>query len=346
MAQLMDKISSSRFYKEYHGHRIQDLEVLLSEVRSQSDSIIWTAGDSSLDNKYWFSDSEEAVGAYRDVLQPPRSVCDITYWLNYLSEQDTELTNTRLAAINAAVEATTLNERTYFLRAQDSFLRDNIRENDFLVVSIGGNDIALAPTPCTIISMLGLLCLPKTCIENTVSCGTVPIDDYCCGCGPSLLSCLCSFPTCAGYFRHLWGYRTELYIRKLIAKTKPKKVLVCMIYYPDENNVPSWANTALGVLGYNRDPSKLQAVIRTLFRIATSKIRIAGTEVIPVPLYHVLDGKRSDDFVARVEPSAEGGKKVAELILDVIKQPSLSSGVFDGTTATDPPEASYMEKRY
>eukprot|EP00548_Thalassiothrix_antarctica_P019599 CAMPEP_0194191162 /NCGR_PEP_ID=MMETSP0154-20130528/65723_1 /TAXON_ID=1049557 /ORGANISM="Thalassiothrix antarctica, Strain L6-D1" /LENGTH=110 /DNA_ID=CAMNT_0038913615 /DNA_START=262 /DNA_END=590 /DNA_ORIENTATION=+ len=110
-----------------------------------------------------------------------------------------------------------------------------------------------------------------------------------------------------------------------------------MIYYPDENNVPSWANTALGVLGYNRDPSKLQAVIRTLFRIATSKIRIAGTEVIPVPLYHVLDGKRSDDFVARVEPSAEGGKKVAELILDVIKQPSLSSGVFDGTTATDPP---------
>mmetsp|Transcript_32059 Transcript_32059/g.48416 ORF Transcript_32059/g.48416 Transcript_32059/m.48416 type:complete len:339 (-) Transcript_32059:97-1113(-) len=333
-----EKVSSSRFYGEYHGHRVQDLEIILRKLRNQSDSIIWTAGDSSLDNKYWFSDTQDAIGAYHDVLEPPHSVCDVTYWLNHFCEKETRSAS-RLAAINTAVEATTLNERTYCLRAQDCFLRDNIREDDILVVSVGGNDIAMAPAPCTIASMFGLLSFPMYCIEQTISCGVVPVDDCCCGCGPSLLSCGCTFPPCAGYFRHLWGVRVESYIRKLISKTKPKKVLVCMIYYPDENNVPSWANAALGALSYNRNPAKLQAMIRSTFKWATSKIKIPGTEIIPVPLYHVLDGKLSRDFVARVEPSSEGGKKMAEYILDIIHTPP---GIGEGTNAPTP---SYMETR-
>lgn len=59
------------------------------------------------------------------------------------------------------------------------------------------------------------------------------------------------------------------YIEKLVAKTKPRKVLVCMIYYLDENNVPSWANTALGALGYNSDPERLQLLIRKVFEKVT-----------------------------------------------------------------------------
>ena len=59
------------------------------------------------------------------------------------------------------------------------------------------------------------------------------------------------------------------YIEKLVVKTKPRKVLVCMIYYLDENNVPSWANTALGALGYNSDPEKLQLIIRKSFEEIT-----------------------------------------------------------------------------
>jgi hypothetical protein len=42
-----------------------------------------------------------------------------------------------------------------------------------------------------------------------------------------------------------------------------------MIYYPDTNNVPSWANAALGALGYNRNPAKLQLLIRKMFEEAT-----------------------------------------------------------------------------
>lgn len=51
-----------------------------------------------------------------------------------------------------------------------------------------------------------------------------------------------------------------------------------------------------------------------------SKIHIPGTEVIPVPLYRVLDGKRSDDYVARVEPSAVGGRRMAEFLYRLATQ--------------------------
>lgn len=75
------------------------------------------------------------------------------------------------------VEATTLNERCLRLRPQDKFLRDNLSSSDVLIVSIGGNDIALAPTPCTIASVAGLLCLPLSCLENGKSFGAVPVSE-------------------------------------------------------------------------------------------------------------------------------------------------------------------------
>lgn len=64
-------------------------------------------------------------------------------------------------------------------------------------------------------------------------------------------------------------FRTQKYIEALTAKTKPKKILVCMIYYPDEANSPSWANAALGALGYNTNPGKIQLLIRKFFEEAT-----------------------------------------------------------------------------
>jgi len=77
--------------------------------------------------------------------------------------------------MNDTVEATTLNERTFALRSQDRFLRDNIAEDDVLIVSIGGNDIALLPLPCTIVSMAGLVCLPSSLVRNGFRCCVVPV---------------------------------------------------------------------------------------------------------------------------------------------------------------------------
>ena len=49
-----------------------------------------------------------------------------------------------------------------------------------------------------------------------------------------------------------------------------------------------------------------------------SNIEISGCEVIPVPLFQVLDGKNTNDYVARVEPSPSGGKMMAEYFLRII----------------------------
>jgi hypothetical protein len=175
------KVDSTSFYSEYHGHKVRHLERLLPKLRESSSNLIWTAGDSSLDNKHWFQSPRPAVGAYQDVLDPPVSNADVTYWLNYLCSPaecspNNNPTRQAMATINTAVEATTLNERTLRLRPQDRFLRDNIQPDDILIVSIGGNDVALYPTPCTIASILGLICcIPSSCLEKGCVCGSVPV---------------------------------------------------------------------------------------------------------------------------------------------------------------------------
>ena len=86
-------------------------------------------------------------------------------------------------------------------------------------------------------------------------------------------------------------------------------------------------------------------------------IHIPGTQVIPVPLFHALDGKTTNDYVARVEPSSQGGRKMAEYILDMIDDGQIQSGGgvrnnYDatsssryGSTTSTPLQASYMEDR-
>lgn len=51
-----------------------------------------------------FNDRNHAVGVYGDVLDPPVSVCDVTYWLNYLTENHDRFrqSETKYAAINTA----------------------------------------------------------------------------------------------------------------------------------------------------------------------------------------------------------------------------------------------------
>ena len=94
-----------------------------------------------------------------------------------------------------------------------------------------------------------------------------------------------------------------------------------MIYYPDEKiDTNSWANTPLGLLGYNTNPKRLQLIIDQLFKNATSRINISGTKIIPVPLSRALDGSNTDDYCERVEPSPTGGAKMAKLIFDELKR--------------------------
>ena len=312
----------SDFYTEYHGHRIGDLKLLhdfIRRAKGDDHGIIFLAGDSTLDNKHWFSDSGPAVNGYEQVLDPPVSVKDVAYWLNV--EAVNRGVGERYTALNCAVEESTIQGRAFGnLLPADKFVREHVRPNDVVVVSVGGNDVALKPTPCTIASILALLfCAPKRCIKEA-ACGVpLPCDDYCCGCGAGCLSNALACPLGYGYFLHLFSTRLQILASRLVGGgDKPKKILICMIYFLDEAPGNSWADATLSALGYNRDPEKLQLLIQSIFQQASPRVKISGTEVVAVPLFTVLDGKRSEEYVQRVEPSAVGGSKIASLLMDAI----------------------------
>lgn len=318
-------IDANLFYKEYHGHTIAHLEQLLTHFKTQysTTNYIYFAGDSSLDNKFWLSKEKNrpAVNGYETILNPTRMVPDVAYFLNKvlsdsnttnsevidLTNEDkvetasrrsrqskTKLNDPRYIAINAAIEESTLGARQNGkLLPQDEFVKRNITERDILVVSVGGNDIALRPTLTTAWNAL--------------------LMNYC-----NSLESLESAPLTAWgvpHFLHLFRDQVRDFVTTLLGPVKPKKVVICMIYYPDEAMTSSWADRTLGALGYNSDPRRLQAAIRQIFIHGTSKIQIEGVQVVPFPMFESLDGKDSIDYVQRVEPSGKGGEKLARSLL-------------------------------
>lgn len=316
-------IASKSFFQEYHGHRVEHLKLLFSQGCGGR-RCIWLAGDSSLDNKHWFKEVGPATNGYEKVLVPPETRQDVCYHFNHILK---EKHNGSYVCVNAAVEESTIGVRmppspsishtfsqssvppppqrfggeqvtaeSDYLLPQDVFIRDNIRSDDILVVSVGGNDIALRPTASTIFNILLMQYL------NSIS----SISS-----GPS---------RCFGmpHFVTLFRDNMKNYLERLVSKTKPKMIVVSCIYYPDEAQTGSWSDATLTYLGYNTNPAKLQASIKAIFEYAISDISIDGVKVVPFAMFKVMDGKNSSDYVARVEPSASGGRKLAEEYLKVI----------------------------
>lgn len=190
-----DKVTS--YYEPFYGHDVEHLALALSALRRRHDSVVFLAGDSSLDNKYWFSSWADAVNGYETVLEPPRMKRDVCYWINEQAEREGK----RLGCLNAAVEATSLNDRAWGrLLPQDAFIRDHMTEDDVLVVSVGGNDVALSPLLCTAVNLAVLVCcVPRPCLERG-ACASPPnvnalVDCGCCGCGvPGCVAGLAGWP--------------------------------------------------------------------------------------------------------------------------------------------------------
>ena len=61
--QDFEMISAAEFYGNYYGHPLDQLGELLDSLKSFNSSrgIIYLAGDSSLDNKFWFRHQQRAV---------------------------------------------------------------------------------------------------------------------------------------------------------------------------------------------------------------------------------------------------------------------------------------------
>ncbi len=71
-------------------------------------------------------------------------------------------------------------------------------------------------------------------------------------------------------------------------------------------------------LRYNSHPEKLQSLIKLAFERFTKEVTVPSSTVIGVPLFDVLDPSDPQDYVARVEPSVQGGRKMAEFIMHAI----------------------------
>lgn len=293
---LPSKVNSSPFFSEWKGHPVSDLINFrdITHTVRPGKPIIYLAGDSSLDNKAWVPVSEPVPPPqiYQEILRGESYSGvkpDIAYWLNHLLGD-------RATCINAAVEASLLRERDNRLLEHDTFIRDSISANDILIVSIGANDIALWPNAGTIFHMADLAWTTRRCC----------VED---GSASSL-----------NYFRKMFGEKTQNYISRMVEKQKPRAVIVCMIYYPLEAGArqTSWAAMQLKALGYNKWPGQLQAAIKQIYDSATKNIKVEGTQVIACPLFEVLDPKNANDFTARVEPSTEGGRKMAEKFSEII----------------------------
>ena len=326
-------VPAGRYYERYQGHPMPLLSRVHDEMRrvegegndgakAEQDGgerpTIFLAGDSTLDNKHWLfpyydqsaacflgdvkrkTFTATAVNGFDRVLQPPAMVQDVTFWLNHeLAERDS-----KYFALNTSVEASTLTERVGgcqlccvptcgHLLPQDEYIRDNITEKDVLLVSMGGNDVALAPSIFTALFMFLMMITPWFLLFP---------------CHPAIM-----------YFLYLFRVNGVRYIKKVTSVTMPHKIGVCMLYNLDEANVSSWANATLGCLCYSCFPSMLQYRINLIYRYGISRIKLRGTTIVPIRLCEALDGKDTQDYCERVEPSIIGGRKMARLILEKLK---------------------------
>jgi len=121
-----------------------------------------------------------------------------------------------------------------------------------------------------------------------------------------------------GHLVSLFRGGIETFARTMTSRTKPRLIVVCAIYFFSMTPDGSWAYGPLGTLGYDRDPTKLKALIRHIFAEATSKIEVEGVPVLALPLFEVLDGTDTTDYVNRVEPSTAGGEKIARRVIEAI----------------------------
>jgi hypothetical protein len=298
-------VNAREFYRNYHGYLVSHLDRVLPAIRRASGDggsadrpIIFLVGDSSLDNKAWLPPAHmPAVNGYETVLDPPRAVGDVAHYLNVELQAAGDALPASFGVVNAAVEESTLAARGGgHLLPQDAFVRDNLRADDVLVVSVGGNDIALRPTPSTMASMAWLV---HSSSDAAIDAGTA---------------------LGLGHFVRMFKDDTAAYVAALCERTRPRLVVVCMIYYPHQSPSGSWADPALAALKYNDNPARLQRVMRRVYTDATCAVRVPGVRVVPCALFEALDpAPASEDYVARVEPSESGGRKMAAAFVRAIR---------------------------
>jgi hypothetical protein len=317
----MSKINTKDFYSKYDGHKIMDLNNIIGPLRSYNEqnknrSVIFLAGDSSLDNKHWpFNDpiekllcNKQPINGYESVLEGDNCVPDVAYQINQTLIEN-ELNN-EYVCINTAIEATKLEERFDMdskvrLLEQDQFICDNITNDDILIVSVSGNDLALGPTAEIVEDMRKYVKAfeDKNYKEQNDLFGET------------------------GIFYGLFVNKMSEYIKKLCSKKNPKKVIICMIYFVSISffkNLGSgrhWAKKTIDIFKYTSNPDILKSfIIKCHELIKINYLINSGINIFEsCPLYEVLNELDNTLYLSGVEPSIIGGKLMAERFVDQIK---------------------------
>ena len=299
------RVNARAFYAPYHGHDVAHLDAVRRLLAAGgARRFIYLAGDSSLDNKFWLSAEPRvaSAGGMERALSPPCSPVppDVAA---AISGRLAARLGPSWACVNAAVEESTLASRGAGrpLPAQDGWLARALSPGDVLVVSAGGNDVVLSPSAATVAALAALL----------LAATDAGLAD---GSAWGMAHCV-----------RLFRDDVEAYVARLCAHALPSLVVVLFPYFPHEARTGSWADAALGVMGYDCAPRRLQAVMRAVFARATRAVRApGGVRVVPLALFDVLDAApASRDYVARVEPSARGGEKMADAIIGAIVDAAL-----------------------
>ncbi len=295
-------VNAVDYYSEWSGHKVEYLNSIYEGLKAQGcENFVFYAGDSSLDNKHWifqgkgkndennfFNDliTAPAVNGYEKLLYPPRMVKDVNYWMNYYLSK---LNDKKICSIMTSVEASTLQEREDNLLKQDIFISEHITNNDYLVVSVAGNDLAA-------LSRTQNINLDPTKLANSP------------------------------FFKELLPFykeKTEKFIKRILKGRKTKAVIISTLYYLDEDmnnarNRTAWPREILRNLSYDSDPKKLHYLIDLLHEKGTRNIRIEGVNLIPVKLSETLNGKDTKDYIQLVEPSSQGGQKMAQFFIRIL----------------------------
>ena len=284
-------IKSHKFYGEYHGHMDVHLKYVLKYLKHiNKTNIVYLAGDSSLDNKYWLDIKVPACNGYQKILDPAISTPDVAHWMNELMVMNKM---DKWCCINTAVEESTVAMRKKDLLDQDKFIQKNITENDVLIVSVGGNDVALKIGIKTIFHLGKLLLLTNDKdIKNS------------------------------GSFLHLvniFKNQTQPYISKLVKYNNPKLIIISSMYFPCLYG-KGWADKTLKLFNYDKNYKKIHHIMKSIYEEATCKIKIKGSKVVTCKLFEVLDYKNKDDYIQRVEPSVTGGSKMAIEYIKIINK--------------------------
>lgn len=113
--------------------------------------------------------------------------------------------------INTAVEETTLGARKRQVLGHDKLCSEYVGKEDVVICSVGGNDIALRPSPTTQQKLVQLLSASPQDLQE----GKTDALEY---------------------FVDMFKNRIEDYLTRVVGKNMPSKILVCMIYYPAEKS--------------------------------------------------------------------------------------------------------------